>query len=250
MESSPKKIKVLIADDEPLAREELSRLIGQNKDFRVIEFASGGQEAIDKLKKNTVEVVFLDIDMPGLSGLEAASQLSRWERPPLVVFATAHNQYAIQAFEDNAMDYILKPYEPERLEKTLRKIQKFLAAENSRIQRDIVKKLVGHKKNSKDRMMIDPAEVLYFYVEYSEIRARLAGDEVIVNATLKQLLNQLDPDHFAQTHKSYIINLNKVVRVTPMFNGNFEIILKDHADIRVPLSRRYARILKGRLGSW
>lgn len=261
MEASSKKITVMIADDEPLSREELSRLIGKNKDFHVVELASHGQEALDKLKKNPADVIFLDIDMPGVNGLEAASRLSQWAHPPMVVFATAYHQYAVEAFEENAVDYILKPYEQERLEKTLKKIQKFLvhhrpekeklvALEDNLIQRGIVKKLVGHKKNSKDRMVIEPAEVLYFYVEYSEIRARLAADEVIINGTLKQLLDQLDPAHFAQTHKSYIMNLNKMSRVTPMFNGNFEILLKDHPDVRVPLSRRYARILKGRLGAW
>jgi DNA-binding LytR/AlgR family response regulator len=254
-------ITALIVDDEPLAREELSGLIAEHRDFTVAAFASG-EEALQVLGEKPTDVVFLDIEMPGLTGLEVASHLATWEQPPLVVFATAYHQYAIEAFEANAIDYLLKPYDPERLAKTLDRIRQHLAqgAASSReklasledylIRKGNLQKLVGHRRNSKDRIVIDPAQVSYFHAELSEVRARLGEEELIVNSTLKELLARLDPARFAQTHKAYIVNLDKVEKVAPMFSGNFQITLKGPSRSTLPLSRRYARSLKERLGHW
>ncbi|HNV85654.1 MAG TPA: LytTR family DNA-binding domain-containing protein [Candidatus Omnitrophota bacterium] len=258
-------IRVLIADDEPLAREELEKLISANGDFQVVAQASGGKDALGKLEKEDVEVAFLDIEMPGLNGLEVASRLAEWEDPPLVVFATAYEQYAVQAFEANAIDYILKPYDPARIQKTLAKIrerasrtseatagskEKLVALEDYLIRRGTIKKLVGHRRNSKDRIVIDSAQVFFFYAELAEVLARVLEEDLIVRSTLKDLAEMLDPARFAQTHKAYIVNIDKIAKVAPMFSGNFQIILKDPKQTKIPLSRRYARDLKKLLGNW
>ncbi len=254
-------IRILIVDDEPLAREELSRLINKHPGFQVVNTAANGQEALNWLTKQQADAIFLDIEMPVLNGLETASRLSEWEQQPLVVFATAYDRYAVEAFDRNAVDYLLKPYEPARLEKSLRRIEDVLKAhKNTRdslrnldhdlAARGMVKKLVGYKRGSRDRMVINPEDVLFFNVEYSEIHARIGAEDVLVNATLKVLLEQLAQADFAQTHKSYIVNLNKVQKVVAMFSGNYELVLKDTAGTKVPLSRRYAKGLKTRLGGW
>lgn len=256
------RIPVLIADDEPLARDELSRLIDENGSFEIVHRAANGSEALELLKKDPqIKVVFLDIDMPGLSGLQVASRLADWPAPPLVVFATAYDRYAVEAFDANAIDYVLKPYDPERLKKTFAKVKaslersgeardRLVALDQHLIQKQIIRKLVGHERNRKDRILIHPEEVFYFFAKFTEVVARLRDRELVVNATLKELLSSLDAEKFAQTHKSYIVNLDKVEKVSPMFSGNFEISLRGLPDLRIPLSRRYARQVKDHLGNW
>jgi len=256
------KIPVLIVDDEPLARDELSRLILEDGSFEVAAQAGSGEEALAKLKADeSIRVVFLDIDMPGPSGLQVASRLSDWPDPPLVVFATAYNQYAVEAFETSAIDYILKPYDPERLKKTFAKIkhstgrkgesrEKLQALDQHLVQKQIIKKLVGHERNRKDRILIHPEEVYFFHARFTEVTARLKDRDLVVNATLKDLLLCLDAERFAQTHKAYIVNLDKVEKVSPMFSGNFEVSLRGIADVKIPLSRRYSRQVKSLLGNW
>ena len=254
-------IKVLIADDELLAREELSHLLEQDKQFEIVGTASSGRDALEKLKKKETDVVFLDIEMPGLSGLEVASRLSEWENPPLVIFATAYDEYAFKAFEANAIDYILKPYDAKRFQKTLERIKELLknktpskpqlvSLEKDLILQGILKKIVGHKRNSKERMIIDPGQVYYFFANLSEVLAHLENEEFILNATLKDLVEKLDPSVFIQTHKAYLVNLNKIEKVSPLFSGNFQITLKDPKKSSIPLSRRYAANLKRCLGGW
>ena len=254
-------IRVMVVDDEQLSHEELKLLIAEDPQFQVLEEAENGIEALEKIKQAAVDVIFLDIEMPGLNGLEVAGRLAEWDHPPLVVFATAYNEYAIPAFEAHAIDYLLKPYDPERLKKTLIRIketlknkipskQKLMSLENYLIQKGILKKLVGHRRSSKERIVIEPAQVYYFYAKLSEVFAYLADEELIINITLKDLVANLDPIQFAQTHKAYIVNLDKIEKVSPMFSGNFEITLKAPKRSTIPLSRRYAKNLKGLLGSW
>ena len=255
-------IRVMVVDDEPLAREELIRLIRKDPAFEVANEAANGREAIEKLKKDPVEVVFLDIEMPEVDGLEAAGRLAGWEKPPLVVFATAYHEYAIQAFEANAIDYVLKPYDPERLKKTFARVKEFLAnkaaspkeklvsLERYLVQKGALGRIVGRRRNSKEKIVIHPDQIYYFHVHLTEVLAKLETEELIIYSTLKELLACLDPARFVQTHKAYIVNLDKVEKVAPLFSGNFEIKLKDPKQSSIPLSRRCAQALKSRLASW
>ncbi|OGW82407.1 MAG: hypothetical protein A2Z83_04975 [Omnitrophica bacterium GWA2_52_8] len=254
-------IPVMIVDDEPLAVEELSRLIQKNKAFQVAATAANGAEALRKLKETKVEAVFLDIDMPLMSGLEVASRLLDFPQSPAVVFATAYNQYAVEAFEKHALDYLLKPYDAGRLEKTLQRIQErtgsretgrggLVSFEEDLLKKGRLKRLIGHSRGARDRMVIDPGDVFYFFVAYTDVTACLGREQLILRTPLKELLQILDPAQFAQTHKSHIVNLHKIEKVSPMFNGNFQIRLK-HADIvPIPLSRRYAAAIKKKIGGW
>ena len=254
-------IRILIVDDEPLACEELKRLVLSDKECEVAGIAANGEEALRLVESCKPDAVFLDIDMPGLNGLEVASQLARWEHPPRVVFATAHNEYAMNAFDLSAIDYVLKPYQPERIQKALNRLKEVLkvregfrdrliALEDTLIRKGMLKKLAGHRRNSKERIVLDPLEVLYFQAELSEVFAHQESGELIVKSTLKELLENLDPSQFAQTHKAYIVNIGKVEKVSPLFSGNFEVLLKDPKRTKIPLSRRYAKGLKTLLGGW
>ena len=252
----------MIVDDEPLARGELKRIIEADKDFQVAAEAANGEEALQKLEKGNIQTIFLDIEMPGLSGLEVASRLTELEKPPLVVFATAYHEYAIKAFEASAVDYILKPYDPKRIEKTLKRIRQFqedeedsareklVSLEDTLIRQGKLRKIVGHKRNSKDRIVIDPSQVSYFQADLAEVTAHLDNEDLIVNCTLKELLQNLEGANFAQSHKSFVVNLDKVEKVSRLFSGNFELALKDSAKSKIPLSRRYSKNLKKVLGAW
>ena len=254
-------IRTMIVDDESFARQELIRLLKMSEDFEIVGEATTGREALEKLKEERADVIFLDIEMPGMNGLEVASALAEWPSPPLVVFATAYHEFAIEAFEANAIDYILKPFEPNRLRKTLERIknrlkskasfvENLISLENNLIEKGLLKKLAGHKRNSKDRVVFDPREVYYFDVQHSELIAHLEKEELIVTSTLKDLLSSLTSQGFVQTHKAYMVNLDKIEKVSPLFSGNYEIHLKDPAKTHIPLSRRYAQGLKQQLGNW
>ncbi len=255
-------IKILIVDDEPLACEELNRLVLADKDCQIAGIAANGEEALRLIESREVDAVFLDIDMPGMNGLEVASWLAQWEHPPRVIFATAHNEYAMKAFDLSAIDYVLKPYQPERIQKALIRLKEVLkvrggefrdrliALEDNLIRKGMLRKLAGHRRNSKERIVLDPMEVLYFQVRLSEVFAYQESGELIVRSTLKELLETLDPAQFAQTHKAYLVNVGKVEKVAPLFSGNFEITLKNSKRTKIPLSRRYSGGLKALLGGW
>lgn len=254
-------MRILIVDDEPLAREELKRLVLMDKECRIVGAAANGEEALRLMEAQDVDAVLLDIDMPGMDGLEVASRLAQWDHPPRVVFATAHNEYAMNAFDLNAIDYVLKPYQAERIQKALTRLKEVLkdrgtfrdrliALEDTLIRKGMLKKLAGHRRNSKDRVVVDPAEVFYFQARLSEVFASLGSGELIIKSTLKELLENLDPSQFAQTHKAYLVNIGRVEKVVPLFSGNFEILLKDPQHTKIPLSRRYSKGLKTLLGGW
>jgi len=254
-------IRAVVVDDESLARAEMSRLIRENTDFQVIGEASNGEEALQIIKLKKPDLVFLDIDMPKLNGLEVAGHLCDWEDPPLVVFATAFHQHALEAFDMHAIDYVLKPYDPERLKKCFEKVKERLESkspnrerltslEDYLIKQGTIKKLVGHRRNAKDRIVIQPEEVFYFFAKLAEVTVHLENQEFIVNSTIKEIAANLNPEQFAQTHRAYIVNLNKIEKVSPLFSGNFQITLKGPKAEKIPLSRRYAKRIKQLLGNW
>lgn len=254
-------IRVMIVDDEALARERLAAFIGEDSEFEIISQAADGLEAMRLLKENRIDVLFSDIQMPGMTGLELASYLAEWKNPPLVVFATAYDAYAVKAFETHAIDYILKPYDKERLKKTFELVksqvrlkvsaqEKLQSLGDDLMKSGAVKMVVGRKRNSKDRMVIDPAEVFYFYAHGAEVTAHLEGQEWIISRTLEELMKALDGNRFIQPHRSYIVNLSKVEKVVPLFKDNYELILKDSKHTHIPLSRHRSQEIRKRLTNW
>jgi DNA-binding LytR/AlgR family response regulator len=248
-------IKTLVVDDEMPARNELKRFLKGEPDFAVLGEASDGETALAEVMRLKPQVVFLDIHMPKRTGLEVAASLAETDLPPVVVFVTAYDEHALEAFEVNAIDYVLKPFDRERFKKTCMKIRRALSDQKEAKKRltdlsqYLVQKkfpsLVGHKRQSKDRVFIHPRDVYYFHAKLTEVTALMRDhSELIVNATLKTLVEMLESAHFQQSHRAYIVNLNEVARVTPVINGNFEMTLKDSAQTRLPLSRRYAKKLR------
>ena len=248
-------INALIVDDEILVRNQLKRYLEAEADFKVIGEAEDGEDAILAIKDLKPQVVFLDIHIPGLDGLKVAQILSEFKTPPLVVFATAYDKYAVQAFETKALDYLLKPYEQTRFKNVCGRIR--LALESESVVKEKLRsltgflenakppKILGYKRGSKERIFLNPNEILYFHAKLTEVVAYLKnGEELLVNNNLKSLIKTLDPKKFQRSHKAYIINLDYVEKASPLFSGNFELILKDDSKARVPLSRRFANKLK------
>ncbi|HCM42573.1 MAG TPA: DNA-binding response regulator [Candidatus Omnitrophica bacterium] len=254
------KIKVLLADDEPLAREDLARMISDETDFEVTGQAGDGRLALEAVRRLKPDVVFLDIDMPFLNGIEVALELAKDPAPPLVVFSTAFDQYAVDAFEANALDYILKPCRQDRLKKALEKIKKHCLAgqkqtglgklEGSFLKKGLIQKIAARQKNSKEKMVLDPDEIDFFHAESAEVFAHIKGQDFIVSLTLKELAEGLEVRGFAQCHKAYLVNLSRVQKISPLFSGNYQIILKTSEAPKVPLSRRYAGHIRSQLGGW
>jgi len=254
-------IRVMVVEDEPLAQDELSRLIEKSGEFKVVSRAVSGTAALQQMKRSPVDVVFLDIEIPEKNGLEVASKISEEEKPPVVVFATAYDNYAVKAFESNAIDYVLKPYEAERLKRTFERVKEHLkdkqaakerltALDDDLVQKGLVRKIIGRRRNSKERIVIDPSQVFYFYAKLTEVQAQLETETLLVRSTLKELIENLNPAKFTQVHKAYLINLDKIEKVSPLFSGNFEIVLKDSEHSKIPLSRRFAKKLKKQLETW
>jgi DNA-binding LytR/AlgR family response regulator len=252
-------IRVMVVDDEAFARERMVKLIASDPELEVVAQAADGVEAMRLLKEHPVDVLFLDIDMPGKNGIEMALELADQEAPPRVVFVTAHDEFAVKAFEAHAIDYILKPSDPERLERSFKKVKEAMrfkrlsGKEWGAFGDDYaakVRKIVGRRPNSKERVLIDPADVFYFYAHLALVSAYLEDKEWSVSLTLDELERSLDPGQFARSHRAYIVNLSKVEKVVPMFNENYELILKDPARTHVPLARRNAGEFKQKLSNW
>lgn len=251
-------IRVMVVDNEKLARENLTRLISLHDDFKVVETAVDGVDALEKIKNNPVDVIFLDIEMPEKNGIEVASELIKnYPNPPKVVFATAYNQYAVEAFEHNAIDYILKPYQKDRLEKALERVKQRHAMQSSTkeqlknletelAEKGVLKRLVGYKRGSKEKIVIHPDQIYYFHTRLRDVVVYTQDQELIVNENLKSLNEKLDPEQFVQTHRAYLVNVSKIEKVAPLFNRSFEIFM-NQGKYKVPLSRRLAKNIKKEL---
>lgn len=254
-------IRLFLADDEPLARENLAKILSEDSELQIAGSASNGIDALAQIHRLKPDAVFLDIEMPGKNGLEVAAELSEMEKPPLVIFITAYNLYAVQAFEADAVDYLLKPADAARVQKTLERVkarlctgasgpERLRSLTDNLIKKGLLKKIAVRRRNAKDRLLIEPSEVLYFHARLSEVIAFWGTEELIVNSTLKELTAQLNPQEFVQTHKAYLVNVAKVAKISPMFSGNFEITLNAPSKPVLPLSRRYAKHLKSLLSQW
>ena len=244
---------VLLVDDEPLAREGLKRLLGSCHDVRVVGEAVDGKEAMDKIRELSPQIIFLDIRMPKMTGLEVANEVSRMEAPPVIIFATAYDEYAVKAFELSAVDYILKPYEKDRILKAMDRAKLTLGqTETLKDQFQVLNRAVtkgghvdricGYPQDTKERVFFDVATAMYFHAELTDVFAHLkTGQTYLVKTTLKELITRLNPKKFFQVHKAHIVNTDFVEKVSPSTSGNFVIHLNDSAKTNIPLSRRFAR---------
>lgn len=260
-------MKILITDDEAPARGELTYILGQLMPNAELCEAKNGLEAVNFLKKNRVDVAFLDINMPGMDGLTAgATIMQEMSAPPLIVFATAYSDHAIKAFEMAALDYVVKPFDEKRLAKTVERIQQTLAQQDQIDQqqeaiRNVlgqimgkelasvakpaaeIKKLWGEREGG-NRLLVDYNQILYVEAEQKKVYMFIkSGEKLQVRQTLKELEERLAAHQFVRVHKGYLINLDHIAEVVPWFSGGYLIRLGDGSH-EIPMSRRYAAKLK------
>jgi two-component system LytT family response regulator len=250
-------LRVLIVDDEPLARARARRLVGAAGGAVVVGEAASASEARRLIGSGRPDVLLLDIQMPGEDGFALLRTL---ESRPAVVFVTAFDHYAVQAFEENAVDYLLKPYRPERLAQALERARTDLARPEE-VSRRLAALLEGlaadapaaHLERFAVRLgnrqiILRADEVLWFGAEEKLVFAATASNRHYVHFTLDQLERRLDPRRFVRVHRSAIVNLDHAAALRPGFAGTWRLQLKDEARTEVPVSRVRARALRELLG--
>lgn len=255
----PPPLRVLVVDDEQLARDELCFQLGQLPDVEVVAQASNGLEALAAIEHHEPALVFLDIQMPGLTGFEVTRRLFDRGAPGLaLVFVTAYDQHAIEAFEVNAVDYLLKPVETVRLEQALTRARQRLArepeGEQVHGQLERIVKLMAGRQIRHDQVAIR-ADNRFLLVQAADIIYASLADESItivtgqVNGTanyrtLDELQARLDPDVFWRVHRSHLVNINKVKEIVPWFSRNYILRMKDAKATEIPVSRSQTKRLR------
>jgi two-component system response regulator LytT len=259
-------MKAILVDDEELARDELGFQLDQMGGVEIVGHAGNGIEAVEIINRLKPDVVFLDIQMPGLTGFEVARRMIDAETPSHIIFVTAYDQHAIEAFEVNAVDYLLKPVDPARLEVAVARARRRLAIDKppgsdvdavagvSAAQLEKIVEIVAERRNRRDRLALKVGERFLLVQADEVIFASLADDVITVVAgkhtgtsscrTLDELQEQLDPATFWRVHRSHLVNINKVKEIVPWFNRNYILRMKDEKATEIPVSRNHTRRLR------
>jgi two-component system LytT family response regulator/two-component system response regulator LytT len=248
----------LVVDDEPLARDELKYLLSAHKECRVIGEAEDAEGALRQAAELQPDVVFLDIEMPGGSGNEVARFILDGPHPPLVIFATAYKEHAVQAFELGAADYVLKPFEDERLARTIARIESLrthagdweetvarVAARLGQARPKLRKLPVAAKGEIR---LLDYDEILYATARDGSVEVVTKAETYTFNGTMAELDARLSTDSFLRVHKSFMVNLNQVGGVLPWFKGTYWLVMADSKRTEVPVSKSQVKDLKALLG--
>lgn len=248
-------IRALVVDDEQLAREELCYLLEGFPDVEIVALASNGYEAVSAVEKFRPELLFLDIQMPGIDGFQVVRQLmNRGGSMPRIIFVTAFDQYAIRAFEVNAVDYLLKPVEKNRLTEAITRSRRQIS--ESRPLMDQIERILGALERSsplkrvavkvdEHYMLVDSKDIIYATVEDGVVSIatdRWTGTSNL--RTLDELMTSLDPAAFWRVHRSHIVNLHRIKEVIPWFNRTILLKMSDKRETEIPVSRSHTRRLK------
>jgi two-component system LytT family response regulator len=246
-------IRALIVDDEPLVRERLRTLLAEHADVEVAAEAEDGPSALEAVRRLTPDVVFLDIQMPGLTGLEVAEVWRREGSLPIIVFVTAYDQFALEAFRLHALDYLTKPIDPERFSEAMDRARDLLRRPNrDELDRRIQAMIEMHER----RQAVRPHLVVrererYLLVPTSDIHCleatgnyvRLHCDRAkhLLRSTLSAVEAKLDPERFVRIHRSWIVNLEQVREAHPWTKGGW--ILLTRSGLKIPVGQQYHHVL-------
>jgi two-component system response regulator LytT len=258
-------LKAVLVDDEQLARDELGFLLGQVGGVSVIGQAGDGVEALTTIGRLQPDVVFLDVQMPGLTGFEVARRMIDAHAASHIIFVTAYDQHAIEAFEVNAVDYLLKPVDPARLDVAVTRARRLVAFERSPDSADVapgvtaeqleqIVERVAERRNRRERLALKVGERFVLVQADDVVFASLTDDVITVAAgkhvgtsnyrTLDELQERLDPGVFFRVHRSHLVNINKIKEIVPWFNRNYILRMKDEKATEIPVSRTQTRRLK------
>ena len=248
-------IRAMIIDDEPLARQNLTRMLAEHHDFQIAGEASNGFEALEKIGEIKPDVAFLDIEMPGFNGFEVLDSLSE---PPHIVFATAYNEYAVRAFEASALDYLLKPIQPDRVARCVERIRTAVLQQHppqpetyTKLLTDLWPQRTGPRtrlavRRGKRIIVLPIAEVVRIDIEDKLTFVHTATERYLCDKTISQLEESLNESGFFRIGRGDIVNLEAVRELVPWFSGTWRVKLGGGTELDV--SRERARELKELLG--
>jgi two-component system LytT family response regulator len=238
-------MRALIVDDERLAREKVRMLLSRHADVEVVGECADGPEAVRALRAGQLDVVFLDIRMPGLSGLDALRAL-RGPRVPAIVFVTAHAEHALEAFDAEAVDYLLKPFDRRRFDKTLDRIRRRLAEPPETPRTSQAQVLSGRLALRLNRrtVLVAAEEVDWIAAEGKYVRVHVRAASHLVRGSLSAMEQRLDASRFLRIHRGVIVNTSRVREVHPGVGDDHVVVLADGTQL--PLSRRHRARLRSR----
>jgi two-component system LytT family response regulator/two-component system response regulator LytT len=254
--SAPDDLKTVVVDDEQLAREELRFLLEQLGGIEIVAQAGNGVEALRVIEEYQPDLVMLDVQMPGLTGFEVARRVVQSGLESQLVFVTAYDQYAIDAFEVNAVDYLLKPVEPGRLATAVERVRKRLAAEKPKKDADLepLLQMLADRQGRREQLAIKIDERFLLVQTDEVVHASVEDDQirVVTNSlsgtsnyrTLDELQARLDPAIFWRVHRSHLVNINKIKEIVPWFSRNYILKMKDAKGTEIPVSRSQTRRLR------
>jgi len=251
-------IKALIVDDEPLARRSIRLLLDRDDDIEIAGECDNGTAAVELVRNDRPDLVFLDIQMPGMSGFDMLEALSKQDTLPVIIFVTAFDEHAIRAFEFNALDYLLKPFSDERFERSIERAKAQLAQQEIN---DLSKKLLALAENLKSeslppvekggeytsRFMIKAGGRISFvkaeevdWIEAADyyVKLHVGRKGHLIRETMNELEKKMDPRLFARIHRSTIVNIDRIKELHPYFNGHYIVILDDGTKLKLSRSRR------------
>jgi two-component system LytT family response regulator len=259
MSATTQQLRVFLVDDEPLALKRLSRLLNKTGRVEILGSATDSEEALVHLSQKKVDVVFLDIQMPGMNGFE---MLARMSAQPMVIFTTAFDQYALRAFEVNSIDYLLKPIESAQLERALNKVEKLRGAGQQPEWRAAVEELAAKLRANQIRFptriasrlgertqFVDLGRVTHFVADNKLTYAITATKRYVVDHSIADLEQRLDPRSFVRIHRAILLNTNYVHEMHQWFGGRALVRLKDEKRTELTVARDRVRTLKDHLRS-
>ncbi|HEX8633591.1 MAG TPA: LytTR family DNA-binding domain-containing protein [Pyrinomonadaceae bacterium] len=242
-------IRTLIIDDEPLARERLKRFLADERDLELVGECAEGHEAVAAIRALRPDLVFLDIQMPELDGFGVLKSIGVAEMPA-VIFVTAYDRYALQAFDVNALDYLLKPYNRERFHKAVERARAQLSnGAKGELNERLLSLLENFKSESPrhlERLMIKASGRVFFLrtqeldwieAEGNYLRVHVGRESHLLRETMNRLASKLDPDKFLRIHRSTLVNIERIKELQPLFSGDYVVILRDGKQLT--LSRSY-----------
>ena len=256
MTAAAKKIRTLIVDDEPLARRTIRDLLETDPEIEIIGECGSGPDAVNSIRKQIPDLLFLDIQMPGMNGFEALSKIEH-ERIPAIIFVTAFDQYALRAFDVHALDYLLKPFSDERFFESLRQAKSQIEMrEVNRLSQSLVALLGEHatgetsasrRKSYLTRFMIRTAgrvifiaaaDVDWIAADDYYIKLHVGGKAHLLRMSMNELEEKLDPKNFLRIHRSTIVNFDRVKELHQNPNGEYVVVLKSGAELKLSRNRR------------
>jgi two-component system LytT family response regulator len=245
-------LRVIVIDDEELARKRLRKMLKKYEaELEVVDEARNGEEAVERIDAARPDAIFLDVQMPGFDGFEVVRRL---KSKPYIIFATAYDEYAMKAFEENTVDYLLKPIDEKRLDKAVDKLRQLFDRQALRFDENVERLLSRLAASPMKRLQvrigdrivfIEIDEVVYFEAKDKYTYLHTADQEYIVDLTLAELESKLDATEFVRIHRSTIVNLKHMVELVKWFGGKYKVKLKDKDRTELVVSRGYVDRIHG-----